>query len=137
MPNAFVVCLSDVVSPAVFPVVPVPDLCSYPQSRFPQARTFCRRPPDRCAVVRIQAVFALYLGFAERFPAFWKIQPEKSDFADLPVLAYSHSVSLAGLLLRLWVWSNSAGILLTGTIAAAACPNTGASFDLMKDGASV
>jgi hypothetical protein len=34
----------------------------------------------------------------------------------------------AGWLLRSWVWSHSAGILLTGTIAAAACPNTGASF---------
>jgi hypothetical protein len=86
-PKAFAVCLSEVVSPAVFPVVPALNLCSYPHSRFPEARTFCRRPPDRCAVVRIQAVFGLYLGFAESLPAFWKIQPKKSDFADLPVLA--------------------------------------------------
>ncbi|WP_374516811.1 hypothetical protein [Undibacterium squillarum] len=69
LPNAFAVYPADVASPAVFPVVPALDLCSYPHSRFPQARTFCRRPPDRCAVVRIQAVFGLYLGFAERFPA--------------------------------------------------------------------
>jgi hypothetical protein len=32
-------------------------LCRSPHQAFPEARTFCRRPPDRCAELRIQAIF--------------------------------------------------------------------------------